>query len=61
MDPEANRAERKLWQPHPDDESDVGAALEAVERGELLSGEASEAFVRWLEGDGDESWREECG
>jgi hypothetical protein len=33
--------------------------MEAAERGELLSAEASEAFLRWLEGAGDESWRGE--
>jgi hypothetical protein len=53
--------ERKLWKPHPDDEADVREALESVDRGELLSVEASEAFLRWLEGSDDESWRAECG
>ena len=58
---EASRAVRKLWKPHPDDEVEVRDALEAVERGELLSVNASEAFLRWLEGSDDDSWREECG
>jgi hypothetical protein len=47
------------WKPHPDDEADVRDAIAAAERGELLSAEASEAFLRWLEGSGDESWRGE--
>jgi hypothetical protein len=60
MTPEARRAARQLWKPHPDDEGDVREAAESVERGELLSPEASEAFLRWLEGsDDDESWRGE--
>ena len=58
--PEPNREARKLWKPHPDDEADVREALESVDRGELLSVEASEAFLRWLEGSDDESWRAEC-
>jgi hypothetical protein len=33
--------------------------MEGADRGELLSPEASEAFLRWLEGDGDDSWRAE--
>jgi hypothetical protein len=59
--PEAQRAARKLWKPHPDDEVDVHEAAESVGRGELLSPEASEAFLRWLEGGDDESWRGESG
>jgi hypothetical protein len=43
-----------------DDEADAREALESVRRGELLSVEASEAFLRWLEGGDDESWRAEC-
>lgn len=57
---EPSQVPRKLWKPHPDDEGDVCEALESVERGELLSVEASEAFLRWLEGADDESWRAEC-
>ena len=60
MDPEASQKSGKLWKPHPDDEADVREALESVDRGELLSVEASEAFLRWLEGGDDESWRAEC-
>jgi hypothetical protein len=59
VDPEASEATGKLWKPHPDDEADVREALESVERGELLSAEASEAFLCWLEGADDESWRAE--
>lgn len=61
MEPKANGAERKLWKPHPDDEAEVAAALASVERGEVLSLEASERFLHWLEGSEDESWREGCG
>ena len=43
-----------------DDEADIREAFESVDRGELLSSEASEAFLRWLEGGDDESWRAEC-
>jgi len=61
VESEASQAGRKLWKPHPDDEAEVGAALASVEQGEVLSAEASASFLRWLEGDQDESWREECG
>jgi hypothetical protein len=59
VDPEASQATGKLWKPHPDDEADVREALESVERGEVLSADASEAFLCWLEGADDESWRAE--
>ena len=49
----------QLWKPHPDDEADIGEAMEAANRCELLSPEASEAFVRWMEGTADDSWRVE--
>ena len=49
----------KLWKPHPDDDADIAEAMDAANRGDLLSPEASEAFVRWLEGAGDDSWRAE--
>lgn len=57
---EASQATQPFWKPHPDDEADVRDALESVQRGELLSVEASEAFLRWLEGNEDVSWRAEC-
>lgn len=60
MSPQSGRAAQKLWQPHPDDEVEVHGALASVDRGEVLSVEASEAFLRWLEGSDDESWRAEC-
>jgi hypothetical protein len=60
VEPGATSAAKKFWKPHPDDEADVREALASVERGELLSVEASEAFLRWLEGGDDESWRDEC-
>ena len=59
MAPEAGQDARKLWKPHPDDEADVCEAMESVDRGELLSVEASEKFLRWLEGSDDDSWRDE--
>jgi hypothetical protein len=40
-----------VFVPHPDDEAEVRAALEAVERGELLSVEESAAYLRSLLGD----------
>lgn len=48
-----------LWKPHPDDDADIAEAMEAANRRDLLSPAASEAFVRWLEGTGDDSWRAE--
>ncbi len=48
-----------LRTPHPDNEANVRDALRAAERRELLSTAASDAFLRWLEGTGDESWRAE--
>jgi len=57
----AERQERDLWKPHPDDEACVVEAARAADRGELLSPAASEAFLRWLEGADDESWRAESG
>lgn len=48
-----------LWKPHPDDDADIVEAMKAANERDLLSAEASEAFVRWLEGTGDESWRDE--
>jgi hypothetical protein len=50
---------RRLWKPHPDDQDDLREAIDGAERGELLSAGASEAFLRWLEGSDDESWRDE--
>jgi hypothetical protein len=55
----ARDQEHQVWRPHPDDEADVLDAIAAADRGEVLSPEASEAFLRWLEGSGDESWRGE--
>jgi hypothetical protein len=36
-------------QPHPDDVADLRAAADAADRGELLTPEQSEAYLRWLE------------
>jgi hypothetical protein len=55
----AHGAHPQIWKPHPDDDADIGEAIAAANRGELLSPEASEAFLRWIEGAGDESWRDE--
>jgi hypothetical protein len=33
--------------------------MECADRGEFLSPAATEAFLQWLEGSGDESWRDE--
>jgi hypothetical protein len=52
-------ATARLYPPHPEDEADLREALLAADRRELLSLEASEAFLGWLEGAGDESWRAE--
>jgi hypothetical protein len=60
MAPVASKSQKQLWKPHPDDEDDVNEAFASVDRGELLSPEASEAFLRWLAGEDDESWRAEC-
>jgi hypothetical protein len=49
----------QLWQPHPDDAADVREAMACADRGEFLSPAATEAFLRWMDGGGDESWREE--
>jgi len=49
----------RLWQPHPDDEADIAEAMDAANRRDLLSPQASEAFIRWMEGTGDDSWRAE--
>ena len=45
--------------PQPDNAASVRAALASSELRELLSTSASDAFLRWLEGNGDESWRGE--
>jgi hypothetical protein len=59
MSQTAHRRQRQLWQPHEDDQADLREAIAAAERGELLSVAATEALLRWLEGSGDESWRDE--
>lgn len=58
MSETARSQRRTLWKPHQDDEADVREAIASAERGELLSPAASEALLRWLEGTGDESWRD---
>jgi hypothetical protein len=55
----ARSAGAKLWKPHPDDATDVAEAMACADRGEFLSPEATDAFLRWAEGGGDESWRDE--
>jgi hypothetical protein len=58
MGSEREKKKHQAWKPHPDDEADVRDAIAAAERGELLSVEASEAFLQWLEGGGNESRRD---
>ena len=48
-----------LWEPHPNDAADVRHAMDCADRREFLSPAATEAFLRWMEGAGDESWRDE--
>jgi hypothetical protein len=55
----ASKPSPRLWQPHPDDAENVREAMACCDRGDFLSPEASEAFLRWMEGAGDESWRDE--
>lgn len=55
----AHNAVTRLWKPHPDDAQDVREAIACADRGEFLSDAATEAFMRWMEGIDDESWREE--
>ena len=55
----AHNTSRKLWKARPDDAEDVRQAMECADRGEFLSPAATEAFLRWLQGSGDESWRDE--
>ena len=55
----AKQSERQAWKPHPDDDADVAAAVQGAERGNLLSPEASDTFLCWLEGSDDDSWRVE--
>jgi hypothetical protein len=40
----------QCWQPHPDDEAEVRAAMEDAVAGRLLSAERSEEFLEWMEG-----------
>ena len=56
----AGNRDGSAWKPHADDEADVRSAMDCANRGSLLSADASERFVRWLEGNGDDSWRSEC-
>jgi len=59
MSPAPKQGPHGVREPHPSNEANVRAALSAAERRELLSSSASDAFLRWLEGNGDESWRGE--
>jgi hypothetical protein len=47
-------SDEPVFVPHPDDEAEVRAALEAVERGDVLSSDESAAYLRELLGE-DES------
>jgi hypothetical protein len=55
----AHDAPAGLWKAHPDDATDVREAMECADRNEFLSPRATEAFLRWMEGVNDETWREE--
>ena len=55
----AHNTTPRLWKPHPDDADDVRQAMACADRGEFLSAEATEAFLRWMAGVDDESWRAE--
>lgn len=48
--PSTKSKERPLV-PHPDDEADVRAGLDEAERGDVLSSEESEEYIRSLIGD----------
>jgi hypothetical protein len=48
--PSTKPKERPLV-PHPDDEADVRAGLDEAERGDVLSPEESEEYIRSLIGD----------
>lgn len=49
MGPKTKPAEPTRYGPHPDDAADVRDALEEADRGAVLSADASEAVLRWLE------------
>ncbi|MBW2456548.1 MAG: hypothetical protein JRI68_18665 [Deltaproteobacteria bacterium] len=55
----AHDSAQRRWKPHPDDEDDLREALSAADRDDLLSPVASESFLQWLEGGGDDWWRDE--
>lgn len=55
----ASDAASTLWKAHPDDAADVREAMACADRGEFLSPEATESFLKWMAGEGDESWRDE--
>ena len=55
----AQKSTRKLWKPHPDDAEEVRKAMECADRGEFLTPAATEALLRWLNGEPDESWRDD--
>jgi hypothetical protein len=51
----ATKTCRKLWKAHPDDAENVRQAMECADRGDFLSPAATEALLRWLNGEGMES------
>jgi DNA replication protein DnaC len=40
-------------------DTDVREAMACANRGEFLTSAATEAFLNWMQGTGDESWRDE--
>lgn len=56
MSPETAQAKTpKLWKPHPDDAANLRDAMACADRREFLSPAATEAFLKWMEGAGDDS------
>jgi len=47
---EGDQRDKVLYQPHPDDLEDVRAALEEVERGEVIT-MSIEEFEKWMRGE----------
>jgi len=49
------KSEDTVFVPHPDDAANAREAFESLERGEVLSAEESEAYLRALLGEDDSS------
>lgn len=55
--PKREPHEPPVFVPHPDDAADVREAFDEARRGELLSAEESEAYLRELLGNDDKAKR----